>query len=195
VTTFRDYQNRRTQTVADLRMETLPQGAREFQGTRAGLMTRLAAGALDVLFLFAVVLGIALAGWMLSFVVSPLNPLGTTEDGLRRIPAVLNLVIIGYVLAWLYFTVCWSTSGRTLGNLIMGVRVINFRGTRLHWPAAALRSLFVMVFPIGLFWVIVSGANRSVQDVVLRTSVTYDWVVGVPTLAGILGRNREAQAR
>lgn len=183
------------QNAADLRLETLPQGARVFQGTRAGLMTRLTAGVLDVLFIFAVVIGIAVAGWMLSFIVSPLNPLGTTEDGLRRFPQVLNLVVIGYALAWLYFTVCWSTSGRTLGNLVMGVRVINFRGARLHWPVAALRSIFVVVFPIGLFWVVVSGANRSVQDIVLRTSVTYDWVVGVPTLAGILGRNREAQGR
>lgn len=174
-------------------METLPPGAREFQGTRAGLMTRLTAGVMDVLFIFAIVTVIAVAGWMLSFIVSPLNPLGTTEDGLRRFPPVLHLVVIGYVLAWLYFTICWATSGRTVGNLIMGLRVINVRGARLSWALAALRAAFVMVFPFGLLWVTVSGANRSLQDLVLRTSVTYDWVVGVPTLAGILGRNRESK--
>jgi hypothetical protein len=52
-----------------------------------------------------------------------------------------------------------------------------------------------VVFPIGLAWVVASGANRSVQDLVLRTNVTYDWVVGVPTLAGILGRNRGSQKK
>jgi hypothetical protein len=30
------------------------------------------------------------------------------------------------------------------------------------------------LFPIGLVWVLVSGENRSVQDVLLRTSVVYD---------------------
>ena len=43
-----------------------------------------------------------------------------------------------------------------------------------------MRSAFCTVFPVGLLWVIPSGANRSVQDVVLRTSVIYDWVISIP---------------
>ncbi len=43
-----------------------------------------------------------------------------------------------------------------------------------------MRSAFCTVFPFGLLWVIPSGANRSVQDVVLRTSVIYDWVISIP---------------
>jgi len=190
VTSFRDYVDRRDRDATELRMEMLPQGAREFQGERAGLITRAVAGIIDVVLIFVIVIVIAIAGWMLSFIVSPLNPLGTTADGLRRFPPVIALVAIGYGLAWLYFTICWSTSGRTLGNLLMGLRVINFRGNRLRAPVAALRSVLMIVFPLGLLWVVANGANRSLQDTVLRTSVTYDWVVGVPTLAGILGRNR-----
>ena len=195
MTSFRDYQDRRQRDVTEMRMEVLPLGAREFQGDRAGLITRLAAGVIDVVAIFLVVIGVALVGWMLSFIVSPLNPLATTAEGMRRFPPVVVLILIGYVLAWLYFMICWATSGRTIGNLVMGLRVINFKGSRLRWPAAALRSVFVVVFPVGLAWVVVSGANRSVQDLVLRTNVTYDWVVGVPTLARILGRNRDAQQK
>ena len=187
MTSFRDYQDRRQRDVTEMRMEVLPLGAREFQGDRAGLITRLAAGVIDVVAIFLVVIGVALVGWMLSFIVSPLNPLATTADGMRRFPPVVVLILIGYVLAWLYFMICWATSGRTIGNLV--------KGSRLRWPAAALRSVFVVVFPVGLAWVVVSGANRSVQDLVLRTNVTYDWVVGVPTLARILGRNRDAQQK
>ena len=72
----------------------------------------------------------------------------------------------------------------------MGLRVVNFRGEHQRWGGAAVRSLFCTTFPIGLLWVIVSGANRSVQDVVLRTSVIYDWPSGMPTLGGLLGRSR-----
>jgi hypothetical protein len=32
-----------------------------------------------------------------------------------------------------------------------------------------------VTFPIGILWVAMSHENRSVQDVVLRTSVIYDW--------------------
>ncbi len=38
-----------------------------------------------------------------------------------------------------------------------------------------LRAGFCVVFPIGLFWCAVSRENRSVQDVVLRSSVIHDW--------------------
>jgi len=30
-------------------------------------------------------------------------------------------------------------------------------------------------FPVGVFWVVLSPERRSVQDVVLRTVVVYDW--------------------
>ena len=40
---------------------------------------------------------------------------------------------------------------------------------------ALLRAAFCVAFPIGLFWCVVSRKNRSVQDVVLRTSVIHDW--------------------
>ena len=43
-------------------------------------------------------------------------------------------------------------------------------------PAAIL----CVVFPIGLLWCVVSEENRSVQDLLLRTSVIYDWSVRVP---------------
>ena len=35
-------------------------------------------------------------------------------------------------------------------------------------------------FPVGLFWVAFSRENRSLQDVVLRTSVIHDWLIRVP---------------
>ena len=39
-----------------------------------------------------------------------------------------------------------------------------------------MRSAFCVFFPIGLFWCVISPERRSVQDVVLWTSVVYDWM-------------------
>ena len=69
----------------------------------------------------------------------------------------------------------WSISGRTYGDVVMGLRVVNFRGHRLHVVGALVRAVACAAFPIGLLWVAVSRENRSVQDMVLRTSVIYDW--------------------
>ena len=185
--TFREYRERPESNPIDVihANHTLPPGARVFQGQRAGFVSRAIAAVIDVTLIFITVLLTAAALWMLSFIIDPAT---AAIDSGSRVPALLYMVAYGYFLNWAYWTVCWALSGRTIGNLIMGIRVVNRKGERLGWGVAALRSAFCAFFPIGLLWVVLSGANRSVQDVVLRTSVIYDWVVGLPTLARVLGR-------
>jgi uncharacterized RDD family membrane protein YckC len=94
-------------------------------------------------------------------------------------PGVMRLTLIWWVLLVVYLTIAWTTSGRSLGKRVLGLRVVNGRGDRLGFPTASLRALFCAVFPIGLFWAAVSRRSRSVQDIVLRTSVVYDWQLAV----------------
>src|SRR5215213_7914617 len=92
--------------------------------------------------------------------------------------AVVTLLLLcgGYLgLEVLYLTVCWATTGRTYGNHLMALRVVGRHGLRLHLVAAFVRAVAYALFPIGLAWVAVSRTNRSLQDIVLRTSVIYDW--------------------
>jgi uncharacterized RDD family membrane protein YckC len=57
----------------------------------------------------------------------------------------------------------------------MGLHVVDRRGRNLRLGLALARAVFCVTFPVGLVWVAVSRENRSVQDLVLRTSVVYDW--------------------
>jgi uncharacterized RDD family membrane protein YckC len=181
VTTFRDYRDAMSSgDQPDHQVPTLPSDALAFQGERAGFVSRAVAAGIDVLLVFLTVLGTIAVLWMLSFIIDPTSPSSPVVDQGDRLPSVGVMVLYGYVLNWAYWTVCWATTGRTVGNLIMGLRVVNYRGRHPRWIGAALRSAFCTTFPFGLLWVIVSGANRSVQDVVLRTSVIYDWVVSIP---------------
>jgi uncharacterized RDD family membrane protein YckC len=66
----------------------------------------------------------------------------------------------------------------------MGVRVVSRKGGRLGWLVALARAAFSVGFPIGLGWALVSKRNRSVQDVVLRTIVIYDWSLRPPLVIG-----------
>ena len=61
----------------------------------------------------------------------------------------------------------------------MGLRVVNLRRPAAG-TAGVPASMFCVVFPVGLFWVAFSRENRSLQDVVLRTSVIHDWLIRVP---------------
>lgn len=146
----------------------VPVEARPYQGQRAGVVSRVIASSID----FGVVVAILAAGYVgwaaLLFLVSP-----TSFSPPTARPIVL-LVAYGVVL-FVYLTAFWSTTGRTYGAHVMGLRVVNFRGQRVHLVGAVARSAFCTVFPIGLFWCAISKQNRSVQDVVIRTSVIYDW--------------------
>ena len=57
----------------------------------------------------------------------------------------------------------------------MGLRVAGSAGRRLHLAHALLRAAFCIAFPVSLLWVAVSARSLAVHDLVLRTSVTYDW--------------------
>jgi uncharacterized RDD family membrane protein YckC len=149
-------------------VDPVPVEARSFQGQRAGVVSRTIAAVIDAVVVAAVLAG-GYAVWFA--VLFMLNPTSFTPPAVNPFA---SLVAAGVVL-FLYLTASWAGTGQTYGDHVMGLRVVNFRGRRLRLPGAALRAVFCVTFPIGLYWCAVSRQNRSVQDIVLRTSVIYDW--------------------
>lgn len=149
-------------------VDPIPADARVFQGQRAGVVTRTVAGAVD----YALVAVVVVATWVSIGVIRFLADPRTVAWPQWSL---LTVTLIGWAYLFVYLTIGWWTSGRTFGSWLMGVRVVNFRGERLTIVVAVVRSAFCVVFPLGLFWCVVSGGNRSVQDVVLRTSAIHDW--------------------
>jgi uncharacterized RDD family membrane protein YckC len=147
----------------------VPSGARAYQGHRAGIVSRVLAAAVDVLVVVVLLVGVWLGFTALRFLRAP-------RQFTFPAPGLTVAVVAFEVLAFAYLAVAWATMGRTLGADLMGLRVVDRHGRQLGWVWAALRAAFCVLFVIGLAWVAVSRQNRSVQDVVLRTSVIYDWV-------------------
>ena len=147
----------------------VPREARSYQGHCAGLVTRLVAAAIDavvvVLFLLLAVLGFN--GALFLF-----NPREFTFSGVSLLLSVTAAMVVLVV----YLTVGWSTTGRTYGCHVMGLRVVTRQGRRLSPHVALLRAVAYTVFPIGLFWCAGGRTHHSVQDVLFRTSVIYDWL-------------------
>jgi uncharacterized RDD family membrane protein YckC len=86
----------------------------------------------------------------------------------------------GLVIAFVYLVASWTAAGRTYGDQLLGLRVLDRDGGTVNWPIAVLRALLYLVFPLGLLWILVDPRNRSVQDIVLRTTVIYDWRLSLP---------------
>ena len=151
-----------------MQVDPVPREARPYQGHRAGLVTRVAAGAIDLGIVIIALGALYLGLTAFIFLFDPRNfSAPAPSPGL--------VYAVGCMLLTLYLAVSWRANGRTYGNHVMGLRVVNREGRRLRPLAAVVRAVLYVMFPIGLLWVLVSGQNRSLQDLVLRTSVIYDW--------------------
>ena len=148
--------------------EALAAGARSaIRGTRAGLVTRSLANIADLIVVVLLVAGGYLAVAATRFLLSP-----TTFSFPTPRPGALLLIGLGVMAV--YFAITWAVVGGTYGDRLLGLRVADDRGARLRWGRCAVRAVLCTIFPIGLVWVLLSRENRSVQDLLLRTSVVYD---------------------
>lgn len=146
----------------------VPRVARPVQGHRAGIVTRFLAAAVDAgVAVVAVALGYA--GAVAAYFVLDPRTFRFPEPGF----ALLLIAFLGFLAC--YFALAWATTGRTYGCRLLGLRVVDSRGRRLRAWVAVARALLCVFFPVVLLWVIVSRENRSGADVLLRTSVIYDW--------------------
>ena len=150
------------------RVSPVPREARVYQGRQAGIVTRTLSSVIDAVVTALIVAALYLAWSGLAFVTDP--------TGFRFPRPSFGLVLgVGLGTLGLYLAMCWWVIGRTYGGQVMGLRVVGRRGARPSLPVALLRAAMCVLFPIGLFWVVVSARNKSVQDLVVRTSVIYDW--------------------
>jgi uncharacterized RDD family membrane protein YckC len=137
------------------------------RGRRAGVVTRCLANIIDA----AVVL-LALAGGY-AVVAASLFLLSPTRFRFPA-PSLSLLVLVGLGVLVVYFVVTWAVVGSTYGDRLLGLRVVDDAGRHLGWGRAGARAVLCTMFLPGILWVAVSKENRSVQDLLVRSSVVYD---------------------
>ena len=140
----------------------------QLQGLRAGFISRAVASGIDVvLVLFIYVVGVILVSiaWDLFF---------SKSISVAAPPHWVN-ELLAWTLLVVYLTAGWST-GRTLGKQMMGLRVVRSDGSPLRFWRALFRALLCASFFPVLLLALVNRRNRGLEDVALRTVVTYDWL-------------------
>jgi uncharacterized RDD family membrane protein YckC len=147
----------------------LPFDARVIQRDRAGLFSRGAAGAIDLVVVASgvFVAVIAASVWRFFF--------GGSDVVRLAWPSRVGLASLGGALLAAYLTWGWARTGRTIGKRLLGLAVVRSSGAPLGWFRALARSLLCVAFPVGLLWCAVSSTNRSVHDLLTGTAVIYDW--------------------
>ncbi len=150
------------------RVDVVPAEARSLQGHRAGLVSRAIANVIDFAFVYAAVLAAYLAITFALFVWRGSRFTFPT-------PSFDRVILLATLFQIAYFATSWATSGRTYGDRLMGLRVLDRNRKTLRIGPALARGVLCALFPVGLLWVGISRGNRSVQDLIMRTSVIYDW--------------------
>lgn len=151
-------------------ISTVPGEARRYQGLPAGLVTRVGANVIDLLVL-AVALVVIYGGW------AAVRLLIRGSEFRFPTPTFATVYVVGSVVFTVYLAASWAATGRTYGAQVMGLRVVDRDGHRIGGFRALARSVLCVSFPIGLLWCAVNREKRSLQDLIVRTSVIYDWAI------------------
>ncbi|MBB3036398.1 RDD family protein [Hoyosella altamirensis] len=134
----------------------------------AGLVTRTLAAMLDIGVVLAIMIALYV-GWV--FMLLLFSP--------RRfelpVPGALMSTGSAIAIAIIYLATSAAVTGRTVGRVAMGLRIVLPSGRFHRWPLAFARAALCVLCPVGLLWAAVDPQRRSFQDILLRTVVIYDW--------------------
>ncbi len=141
------------------------------QGHYAGIVTRLAAFAIDVLVANTL---FAITGRVAEFVWSSL--LGGQK--LLSDARIASAVILAIWLL-IYFAYPLAVSGRTLGMAVVGLQVVTRDGGNISGRHAVIRTLVLplsVVFAVvGVIIPLVNRDRRALHDLIAGTAVVYSW--------------------
>jgi uncharacterized RDD family membrane protein YckC len=142
--------------------------ARALQGHRAGFASRVVADLVDLGVAWLLGLSVLVAAGVIGYLVTG-PPF--------RLPVLPNWLdgTAGAAIAVGYLGVSWAATGRSVGKQLAGLRVVDGGGRRLSLWRSLTRAVLYVLFPAGLLWVLASRRNASLQDLIVRTAVIYDW--------------------
>lgn len=143
--------------------------ARRLQGQRAGILSRGLAFAADIGVAFVIYL-VVIAGVNLLWDLLFSNKLSVPTP-----PGWFSALMIFWVLV-IYLGLGWASTGRTIGKQLLGLRVVREDAQPLKAGQAFVRAFLCAVFYPGILLVVLDRRMRSVQDVVVKSVVVYDWI-------------------
>ena len=146
---------------------TVPVGARPYQGRRAGVVTRVAANAVDLGVVIVLVVGAYLVIAGIDFLIDP----RTFNWPSLKLWGVSVIVFVGVP----YLALSWCLTGRTFGDALFGLQVVNFRRARMNVVGSLGARHPVHDLPDRR----ALGRRQPAEPIRaghhLRTSVVYEW--------------------
>lgn len=165
----------------------LPSAAK--RGHYAGFVSRTIAFLIDLLsvvlvqFLTVLIVRLSANFLGLTSLLNWLDPIlgigGITSNSTVLIIIRIVTLLGGVVLFSLYVATSWALVDKTIGQALLGLRVLRADGRRLTFPRAIRRSVGYILAALPLFfgflWVLVDDRRQGWHDKLADTVVVYDW--------------------
>jgi uncharacterized RDD family membrane protein YckC len=163
--------------------------AENLRGQPAGFASRFIAFIFDCavsIGVFMLVLGAA------SFAASVLT--GSSIHWSRE-----NTWVVVAFFAWefLYYAYYWTSSGKTLGMVLVGVRVVGRDGSNVGTRQGLIRTLAFplsfIILGLGFVSILLRGDRRALHDLLADTEVVYSWDAREARLRSLARQNTGQQ--
>jgi uncharacterized RDD family membrane protein YckC len=159
----------------------------------AGLVSRSAAYVLDGL-IVAVVAGVTTLTFALVASV-----LGSEGRELARLVLSTYVVFLPTMMA-LYCSAFWILAGRTPGQVVFGLRVVNRDGRPPRLLAGVVRAVLLAYLPVVALWLLFDRRHQGLHDKLARTTVVRssprgDEVPGTSHIAPSKGADHGSRGR
>jgi uncharacterized RDD family membrane protein YckC len=147
-------------------------------GYYAGLASRIVALAID---LFIVAISLTIGGWFIRSSALLLGiDLGQIQISQVYLSDLITQSIIAVTTFWIYQTLFWTLFGNTLGQILLGIRVLTNKGDLAGVVRAFLRasigiSLSISLFIISFFLMVFDHRRKALHDLIFNTVVVYTW--------------------
>lgn len=91
----------------------------------------------------------------------------------ETLPVDALIILSGLLLSVIYYTSAWVRSGQTLGERVIGVRVVGSHGLTLTWGEALVRYVGYLVsavaLSLGFLWVAFDWKRQGWHDKLAKT--------------------------
>lgn len=148
-------------------------------GYPAGFASRFLSLAIDLLLM---VLILAIVSLLLNEVTTLTRSFWASLTG-KELPSYLTELMYSvsgiFIVNAIYFIFFWTFMGKTVGGIIVGLRLVDRNGKKPSFWRCAFRFLVEFGIPgmlvLGSIWIFINPRRRSIFDLISKTFVVYDW--------------------
>jgi uncharacterized RDD family membrane protein YckC len=145
-------------------------------GHYAGLFTRVVAFVIDALI---IAIAIAIIPWLGGILLNSIGIGSFTTRWMAGVQRLLASGIFAALFTYTYYAFFWFFAGMTIGNAVMGIRIIRTNGKRVGPFRTLIRLIgyIISLIPLGLgfFWILIDDRRQGWQDKLAGTFAVYSW--------------------